>query len=73
MDKKRCPFAINFRECIEEKCMAYHKKLNLEELQNSEGYDALIKLIAMQEGCYEKDAELIIETRNKTYCKLIGD
>ena len=73
----KCPFTMNSdygtEDCIKNECMAWHEKHDIEKLraEEPEGYDALIKLTAMQQGCYERDAELFLEVENKSYCKLI--
>ena len=59
--------------CQREKCMAWYvpKDLNGIQERSPDSYNALIKLIAMQENCYERDAETILNLRNEGHCKLI--
>ena len=73
-ENKICPFMYSgFMEpCIKDQCMAWRSAIP-EEKMNGKSWDALVDLVALQEGYPHDLAEDFCKDRAKGYCRLIED
>lgn len=70
--QKLCPF--DKKPCVTTECMAWSGKEDLEEIEreHKDSFEALLRMIALQEGCSDDSARKIVEMRNDhERCKLI--